>query len=176
MCLNAQAALQEFKAVIYCDASTRFNAHMSSLIPLWQSVGILSRKTLGPASAYTHPLTYRSFDVAPSDFHKVSMAAAGVLLITGTAFVKQRILAPWVQCALRQQCIAPGGLVYTDCVRGKNAYDYRGCQRFDQSALTVLLFKAFGNEKLAPAMTPLVSNMTLTVRHPTNQYQVKVCK
>ncbi|XP_065194470.1 uncharacterized protein LOC135825775 [Sycon ciliatum] len=174
--LIIQAALQEFKAVIYCDASTRFNAHMSSLIPLWQSVGILSRKTLGPASAYTHPLTYRSFDVAPSDFHKVSMAAAGVLLITGTAFVKQRILAPWVQCALRQQCIAPGGLVYTDCARGKNAYDYRGCQRFDQSALTVLLFKAFGNEKLAPAMTPLVSNMTLTVRHPTNQYQVKVCK
>ena len=103
------------------------------------------------------------------------MAAAGVLLISGAQFVRQRIIAPWVNCALRPKCIVPDGLKYPPCKRGKLAYDYR-CPRFDQSALTLLLFKAFGNHRLRPAMTELVGNLTKTVRHPTDLYKVQLCR
>ena len=159
---------------MYCDASTRFQKDIFRLHGLVHQTGIVVRKTLSPISAWTHPKTFRIFGQEPESFRYVQMAAAGVLLIEKKDFIVERVIKPWVQCALHEECIAPAGLHYPPCPRGKHSFDFR-CHRFDQSALNILLYRIFTNNRLYPAMTAALSRTAGTIRHATKKFQVKTC-
>ena len=104
------------------------------------------------------------------------MIAATLFLIRATDESFELIVKPWVACALKSDCIAPEGSKLTGCLTPEKETDYNGCHRYDQSALNVLLFKALGDErKEACTDDTLVNKLTVTTRHPTNDFVIKTC-
>ena len=79
------------------------------------------------------------------------------LLIYNTPTVHQRLMLPWLQCALLPDCVAPTGAQAGGCRFNKKPhYRYSGCHGYDTSALNVALGLMF-----RPDRTPYIETERL---------------
>merc|ERR1719419_1250376 len=66
------------------------------------------------------------------------------LILYNTERIMERVMLPWVKCALTQRCVNPIGAQDTGCRFDKKPqYRYSGCHAYDVSALNVVLGQHF---------------------------------
>ena len=162
------SAMAEFGGVIYADSSIRFR-HEFDEIPLFRHghgfVGFVEL-SITPIHAFTHDGMLRYFNVTRKQVTDVALAIGGLSMWLGESPVAQLILHNWFRCALDVKCIAPPGSVLWPCNGTLSHIPGRfiGCHRYDQSSLSVVLFKMFG-ERLAKStiLKPAVTHKFMVV-------------
>ena len=79
--------------------------------------------------------------------------------------MREKLLEPWLDCALHQECIAPEGSRAKPCLF-TNEYDghYIGCHRYDQSALNILMNREFGADVFEKATNTAITDPVWTVQ------------
>ena len=109
-------------------------------------------------------------DVPPSTSHHQHPVETSHLVVYNTDKLVRDIMLPWVKCALLEECINPPGAQNTGCNVPRRPYFlYRGCHRYDMSALNVLLGRAFGSqEELYTADQDLFGSLKLDRLHALN--------
>ena len=175
--------LREFSLIFYADASVRlFGDFRPTLYPLLDDVvPVVGESTApsGPAGSYTHDGTLAYFHVNRVDFEDVEMFAATYFVAKRTKEVMSNIIEPWVDCALHSDCISPVGAHKWPCraeMQKTNRNAFIGCHRYDQSALTILLFKAFGRERYAHCLQDSrIRSLVKINRYKTTFYRVQEC-
>nr|CAD7406355.1 unnamed protein product [Timema poppensis] len=107
--------------------------------------GVVSWATYHPTSSLTHPKMFDYFQTTAESFLFLPMVEASALLLVNVEGVHTKIMLPWVQCALTQDCILPIGAQSGGCrFNKKPQYRYSGCHRYDGSALNIVLGLYFG--------------------------------
>ena len=161
--------------VLYADTSTRLHEPLSDdLLAAVRTTGIVGRKTASPIAMYTHPqmavelglARQRRYDSSWSSatedalrlaattsanlsthYMTAPMVCGCVSLWAHTPAVVRDLLAPWIDCVSRRECILPHGAdgqdnhigLSTRCRPGLEGH----CHRGDQSALSIILYEAF---------------------------------
>ena len=158
--------------VFYADTSTRLQEPLSAnLLAAVQEIGFVGRQTTSPVAMYTHPQMAAELAAArlrrsSSSSHNVDeqtaaaatnqsarymdapMVCGCINLWAHTPDVMERLLAPWAECTRTRSCILPPGAdgqdnrigLSTRCRPGLEGH----CHRGDQSALSIVLYDAFG--------------------------------
>ena len=84
-----------------------------------------------------------------------SITATGFLIRAND--VKEKLVEPWLDCALHEECIAPVGAKLGPCnftMAGNHNGDYIGCHRYDQAALDLILAQEFGTDSQRISNSP----------------------
>lgn len=171
---------KEYELIYYCDASCRTKLAFTGYLPHLLHLPILPLARLPTQWSiwkYTHDglLKYLApklekktmMELLPQGFQATAM----ILLVN--SLMKEKFLAPWVDCALHEECIAPkGSRVYCNLQNPE-----RGCHRFDQSALNVILVRELS--PLLPSLQRIVYDMTTLVtieKHETKMYDTSASR
>lgn len=93
-----------------------------------------------PTSALTHPGMFPFFQTEKENYFFHRMVDPACLILFNTRPVHQRLMLPWIRCALLSDCISPIGAQSSGCRFDKKPlYRYSGCHFYDMSALNVVL-------------------------------------
>ena len=160
--------------VVYADASTRFQAPLGApLVDAVHQLGFVGRATAGPVAMYTHPDTVADLAklgaAVRSDIRDYVAApmVCGCLNIWSHKAL-ERIIEPWAACAARRECILPRGADGLDNRAGLSKTCRPGlqghCHRNDQSALSIILFEAFGRHAVNASLSHANSNSSGTTK------------
>ncbi|KAJ8023635.1 hypothetical protein HOLleu_36130 [Holothuria leucospilota] len=143
--------LNEFGVIYYGDASIRFKKPLLELLPDCVSHhGFLGhircfdpkvprRSKLSCYHDYrlTKNEMYGKIGVNKTEYYTANFSSpavsGGLMLVINSTTVQSKIMKPWLRCALDVSCIAP---------RGASLRNHR----FDQSALSMLVFKNMRGE------------------------------
>lgn len=71
--------------------------------------GILTWPTRHAISSLTHPKMYEYFHASAESFFFLPLIRASHLVISNIKDIRERVMLPWVQCALTRDCISPIG-------------------------------------------------------------------
>lgn len=132
--------LREFDGVFWIDSSVRFltNNLTSVFNQAYRNNGILAfARSHHSNFAATHPGMYRYLPISAPLAGVTEMRDANSILFFRTKLVYTKIVAWWVLCALKEDCIASGRGLLACHFKGKFAW--AGCHRFDQSAINILM-------------------------------------
>lgn len=94
--------------IIYMDPNVRLNSSDISKY-LSPKSGILSWPTRHAISSLTHPKMYEYFHVTAESFFFLPLIRASHLVISNIKDIREKVMLPWVQCALTRDCISPIG-------------------------------------------------------------------
>ena len=161
--LCQKETLQEFGIVFWAEPATRFRtAELFSIERQAEKTGLVAWPLTHPTSTLTHYNMFRYFNTTHRDYHFHRMVEPHRLLLYNTPEVHQKLMLPWVQCALDLDCIAPVGSQPHGCdYSHRPRYIYAGCHKYDMSAFNVVLGQVFRGE------TPYIAVMDLfTVASP----------
>lgn len=178
-----QEVLQEFSKVLYGDASIRLMQEIGNLLQLLETASpIIGQSTApsGPAGSYTHDGTLQYFNISRDKYKDVDMFAATYILIKRNPIIEETIIPQWVSCAMDVGCISPSGAKKWPCLTRLQENDHNafiGCHRYDQSALSIVLFKTFGrssyNKCIQDSIAPSIVKIA---RYKTMFNKVSVCQ
>ncbi|CAB3387646.1 Hypothetical predicted protein [Cloeon dipterum] len=132
--------------ILYMDSDQRLTSGRLEVLQAAaeRGGGVVSWPTRYAASTLTHPKMFDFFRTTPDNFLFVPMVLSSRLLVQNTKLVQEKLLLPWVQCALTAECLAPVGSQSSGCRFDKKPqYRYSGCHRYDNSALNLALALAF---------------------------------
>ena len=145
---------KEFDFIFYHDASIRLMKPVVDIVlPLMKEFPFL------PGSLYrdvasmniirtTHDgmLQYLNITQSREELDAFGLVESGLWAVWVNDLTVSKILEPWVDCALHKECIAPeGSRLFCWGVKRHDAKGaYRGCHRYDQSALNMILLREFG--------------------------------
>ncbi|XP_038045969.1 uncharacterized protein LOC119720382 [Patiria miniata] len=138
-------ALEEFGVVFWGDASARIQKDPLVLFPVLKQqqgfMAIVEQYGSSKMLARTNPKMFKELQINMEKFVKddgYSMCMEGNrLLFANTPQVQTKIIEPWVECALREECIAPAG-----SVRGINQKKPdKHTHRYDQAALALIVYR-----------------------------------
>lgn len=112
------------------------------------------------------------FDMKPDKYYFHRAAKTNHLILYNTEDVRLKIMLPWVKCALVEECISPTGSQNSDgyCWESKPRFYYSGCHHYEQSALNIILGKAFDPDNTPYATKEKIfgiENSTKTVTSPS---------
>ena len=152
--LMVQEVSQEYDVIMYGDSSLRvISPHIEKALTRLLEFPFLDASPIiiFPIVSFTHDKTLDYLNFPPSRQHmaKWGTLQAGCWLMLANDIMKQKVIRPWVDCALHPECIAPAGATVTGCRFTDLKYNdgrYIGCHRFDQSALNIILAREFGTE------------------------------
>ena len=169
------SVMQEFGGVLYADASIRFKQSINSLSLFSKSTGFIgfSPEGVNPVSAFTHDVTMNSLDVARADTAKQMLTIGGIQVWVDRYELRNTLMRQWLGCALSSTCMHPPGAVVYGCQFGiRWTGKFIGCHRFDQAAISVILWKMFHDNKgLAYHVAdPLDLKYASIERGPTNHF------
>lgn len=137
--LVIQTALNTLENVLYMDSNVRLNSSDVSKYLLPKS-GILTWPTRHAISSLTHPKMYEYFHTSRDSFLFLPLIRASRLIIRNTNEIREKVMLPWVQCALTRDCICPIGAQSAGCrFNKKPQYRYSGCHAYDTAALNIVL-------------------------------------
>lgn len=137
--LVIQTALNTFENILYMDSDVRLNSSDISKYLLPKS-GILTWPTKHAISSLTHPKMYEYFHTSTESFFFLTLIRASHLVIRNTNEIREKVMLPWVQCALTRDCICPIGAQSAGCrFNKKPQYRYSGCHAYDVAALNIVL-------------------------------------
>ena len=154
----------EYDVIMYGDSSLRMiscdiEKALKHLLhfPLLSAVPLRYR-----AVQFTHDgmIEYLRYPKSRRALAGLESLAGGAFLLWATPTMKEKLIEPWLDCALHQECIAPHGAIRRPCFPLTIFLDghYIGCHRYDQSALNLILAREFGPNVLPRAMDRSLSN------------------
>nr|XP_031836315.1 uncharacterized protein LOC116428620 [Nomia melanderi] len=109
--LVIQIALNTLGNILYMDSNVRLNSSDISKY-LSPKSGILTWPTRHAISSLTHPKMYEYFHVSAESFFFLPLIRASHLVIRHVKEIREKVMLPWIQCALTRDCICPiGGFV-----------------------------------------------------------------
>ena len=143
--LMIQQVLDQAGAVVWldlnmgvwgADSAARFKAAFAAAA----APEVYSWTVEQPTSALTHPGMFPFFQTDKQNFFFHRMVDPAALILFNTRRVHDRLMSPWVRCALLAECISPIGAQSSGCRFDKKPlYRYSGCHFYDMSALNVAL-------------------------------------
>eukprot|EP00117_Sycon_ciliatum_P001000 scpid60788/ scgid6849/ len=143
------SVMQEFGGVLYADASIRFKKSIISVDLLQEGPGFVGFGPEGtsPTGAFTHDVTLQSLGVNRSEVARTAITIGGVQIwIDHKETVRDLLMRQWLACAISEQCMAPRGSTRHHCqLSQRDTGRFIGCHRYDQSAISVILWKAFAD-------------------------------
>ncbi len=157
-----QSTLRDAGCVLWMDLEQRFadeaGAGAAALAPYLErarSNGVLTwaMDDNVPTSSRTHPkmfskLGVRSDGAELENYNFQHMVDLRALLVYNTGEVRDRLMSPWVRCALSEDCLEPLGAQSSGCRFDKKPqYRYSGCHGYEVSALNVVLGQMFNFEE-----------------------------
>lgn len=87
----------------------------------------------------THPTMFRYLNSKQRDYFFVHMLDTSQFIIYNNKEIHQKLMLPWVKCALKASCIAPPGSKYSGCnFTRRPFFRYSGCHRYEQSAFSII--------------------------------------
>ena len=156
---------------------------MGNLLQLLDTVSpIIGQSTApsGPAGSYTHDGTLRYFNISRDQYQDVDMFAATYFLIKRIPIIEKTVIHQWVLCAMDVGCISPPGSKKWPCLTKLQENDHNafiGCHRYDQSALSIALFKTFGRSRYSKCIHDSIAPSTVKIaRYKTAFNKVIVCQ
>ena len=179
--LSMQMTLAKHEVVFYMDASIRLRRPLVDiLIPSVQDFPIKVNTNRMYDGAFTQEEMYNYLGVSRKEVSKRRQREGGLQMYRNCSFLHKRILSSLVDCALHEECIAPSGASPYGCDMDKyreqmhkidtiEQFEYIGCHRFDQSAMTSVLEREFQFADQHPVVSPAAFQQSLVVwRYPTN--------
>ena len=170
-----------YDVILFGDTSLRLIAHnISTALQCLLDFPFLDIKfAYLSIISTTHDKMIKYFQFPPSRqymAHWGSIQSGGWFILVND-LTREMLIAPWVDCALHKECIAPEGATKGHCKHSLNTRNdgtYIGCHRYDQSALNIILAKNFGFEIWDKVVrNELTSRLATVVRHPEGIYPVK---
>lgn len=140
-----QLVAKDHPFVVWMDASVRFiTTDLDSQFERARNLGVMAAVGFAPIAMRTHPKTFHFLGEQPCTYKTTDEFEATFIFVYGNKFVSEFFLKPWVSCALSFGCIVPdyNTKKYFDCDRGKEKV-YFDCHRFDQSVLSILLYRLY---------------------------------
>ena len=99
-----QEMLNDYTAVLWSDLTKQFiTNNISHLVSRAEKTGILAWRLELPISALTHPKMFTFFQTTRDLFYFVHMVDTNQLIIFNTRPIHERIMLPWVKCALTEE-------------------------------------------------------------------------
>ena len=153
--LSMRMMLSEYEVVFYMDSSVRLRRPLVDiLIPRVQNFPIKVSNNKMYDGAFTREEMYEYLQVSRKQVSKRYQKEGGLQLYRNCSFLHKRILSALIDCALHEECIAPSGSSPYGCDMDKyyeqadvvdtiDQFEYIGCHRFDQSAMTSVLEREF---------------------------------
>ncbi|XP_073847846.1 uncharacterized protein [Musca autumnalis] len=136
-------ALMRSKSILFAENYIRIRGTSQDLLELQKqlhSVGVLGWNTPTAVSTRTHPKMFDYFHTDADDFIFLRMVDLDTVLFEDTSFVTEKILLPWIKCALTLECLDPIGAQSNGCKYNKKPqYRYSGCHSYDTSAFNIVL-------------------------------------
>lgn len=105
-------ALMRSKSILFAENYMRIRGSSRDLYDLQTKVaetGVLGWNTPTAVSTRTHPKMFDYFQTDADDFFFLRMVDLDTVLFMDTVFVTEKILLPWIKCALTLECIDPIG-------------------------------------------------------------------
>ena len=172
---------QEYDVIMYGDASLRMKScNISKALDHLLKFPFLD---LGPISLHTIEFThdgmmeYLHYPKHRKDIGQLGTLQGGGFLIWANSVMQEKLIEPWLDCALHQECIAPKGSRSNPCNFTKGGHgNYVGCHRYDQSALNLILAREFGVDSVFKGANKTITLPTWkVVRFKTNNYNLSYC-
>lgn len=140
---------REYDVIMYGDASVRMiscdiSAALKHLLafPFFDTHPQFSH-----AIEFTHikMIKYLHYPRFRRDMADSMVLEAGSWLLWANDEMKEKLIEPWLDCALHKECIAPPGARLRPCLfTTRHDGHYIACHRYDQSALNIILTREFG--------------------------------
>ena len=167
--IAANIVAEEHDIIMYGDSSVRLlscdlTAPLKHLLHFPFFSGAPGRRI---AIQYTHDgmIKYLCFPTSRKDMANISSFQGGVWLMWATDEMKEKLLKPWLDCSLQEQCISPKGAKRSPCSEdGTQDGHYVGCHRYDQSAINLILAREFGLEYYFKGTNITISSSIWTVK------------
>lgn len=105
-------ALMRSKSILFAENNMRIRGTSRELHDLQNKVsqsGVLGWNTPTAVSTRTHPKMFEYFQTNADDFIFLRMVDLDTVLFMDTVLVKEKILLPWIKCALTLECLDPIG-------------------------------------------------------------------
>lgn len=128
------------------DASFRFTKQdIKHVINSAKTLTLLAAAGGGKVAMRTHANMFNLLEENACAFRNVPEMQGGFVVYYGNEFGIEHFMKPWVSCALTVGCMVPDTTPerYYDC--DKFGPVYHGCHRFDQSMLSILIYRLFFN-------------------------------
>ncbi|XP_075165032.1 uncharacterized protein LOC142237556 [Haematobia irritans] len=136
-------ALMRSKSILFTENYMRIRGTRRDLNELKKQlhlVGVLGWNTPTAVSTRTHPKMFDYFQTDADDFIFLRMVDLDAVLFEDNDFVNEKILLPWIKCALTLECLDPIGANWVGCKYNKKPlYRYSGCHSYDSSAFNIVL-------------------------------------
>ncbi|XP_064541778.1 uncharacterized protein LOC135430885 isoform X2 [Drosophila montana] len=137
-------ALMRAKSVLFTENYMRIRGGNYRELQDLQSralvAGVLGWNTPTAVSSRTHPKMFDYFESDAEDFIFLRMVDLDAVFFADTLFVTDKIMLPWLKCALTMECIDPIGAQSNGCKFNKKPlYRYSGCHGYDASAFNIVL-------------------------------------
>lgn len=168
--LCIQEALTEYGALIWSSPQEYFlTKEVSTVISKAREAGLAAWTIQDTTSSITYPKMFTYFEEKPEHYYFHRAIKTSHLVLFNTDFVKSNIMLPWVKCALVEECISPVGSQNTGyCYQPKPRYLYTGCHHYEQSALNVILGKAFSYDDSQYSTTEKIFGVELVNKTVTS--------
>ncbi|KAM8713032.1 hypothetical protein ACLKA7_013361 [Drosophila subpalustris] len=141
-------ALRRAKSVLFTENYMRIRGGYRELQMLQRRVndsGVLGWNTPTAVSSRTHPKMFDYFESDADDFIFLRMVDLDAIFFVDNKFVTEKIMLPWLKCALTLECIDPIGAQSNGCKFNKKPlYRYSGCHGYDASAFNIVLGLTLG--------------------------------
>ena len=153
----------EYEVIMYGDASLRMvSCDISrALAHLLDFPFLDTRPIPSYAIKFTHNgmISYLNYPINRKDMADAKVLQATCWLLWASPLMCEKLLEPWLDCALHQECIAPEGSRAKPCLFTKE-HDgrYIGCHRYDQSALNILMNREFGADVFEKATNTAITD------------------
>ena len=138
----------EYDFIMYGDSSVRLiSCNITTALQHLLEFPFFGNPILSKAVQFAHDgmIRYLQFPKRRRDMKDVASVMGGCWLMWATYEMKMKLIEPWVDCALNEDCIAPFGSQISGCnMSDINDGSYAGCHRYDQSALNLILAREFG--------------------------------
>uniref|UniRef100_A0A2M4BRZ5 Putative secreted protein n=1 Tax=Anopheles marajoara TaxID=58244 RepID=A0A2M4BRZ5_9DIPT len=110
--------------------------------------GVLGCATKQPVTSRTHPKMFEYFEIAVDNFFFLPMTSLEFVFFRNSPTVNEKVLLPWVRCALTLECLHPIGAQSGGCKYNKKPlYRYSGCHAYDACAFNIILGMTFGYDE-----------------------------
>ena len=160
---------QEYDIIMYGDASLRMKTCdiNPALEHLLKFPYINANTTSHSAIEFTHDgmIKYLHYPKKRKDMADIQTLQACGWLLWANDLMKEKLIDPWLDCALHKECIAPSGAKLWPCQFTKR-HDghYVGCHRYDQSAMNLIMAREFGMEYFWRSSNKTLSNKIWAIK------------
>lgn len=140
-----QKLLNDNGTVIWVEPSgySFISGDIKPLLRRAQETGIIAWTSKDPVSTITYDKMYKYFKASAEQYYFLETAYTNQLILHNSKNLHNKVMLPWVKCALSSDCINPVGASNTGCTDRKPLYLYRGCHKYDVAALNIILGQVF---------------------------------